>query len=137
MASSWKLPTFANEEALDWLDDLVDERDMYFIHNTLEIIADYPPDEKPEPWDCACALAAAEMVAAAKGHPPVEFPMEAQEWLEAYGLEVDPEVTGLASKALERIASNSLLKDELDASGELPVWHSEVNSLRSRLGIHA
>ncbi|MGH7192679.1 MAG: DUF4259 domain-containing protein [Candidatus Saccharimonadales bacterium] len=99
---NWRLATFSNEQARDWLDDLVEERDVYFIHNTLEIIADYPSAEKPESWDCCCALAAAEMVAAAAGNPPAEFPMEARDWLEAYGLEIDNEVLALTGKALDR-----------------------------------
>ena len=133
--STWNPTVFNNEEARDWLDDLVDERDIYFIHNTLEIIADYPPEEKPESWDCCCALAAAEMVAAAKGNPPGDFPSEAREWLDAYGLDVDNEVMSLTRKAIDRIQKSSLLKDELEAGGGLGQWQSAVSDLKKRLGL--
>jgi hypothetical protein len=133
--SNWRVATFSNEEACDWLDDLLEERDVYFIHNTLEIIADYPPGEKPESWDCCCALAAAEMVAAARGNPSAEFPMVARDWLEAYGLEIDDEILALAGKALDRVQEDSFLKDEFSESGELAQWQSSVNDLRKRCGI--
>jgi Domain of unknown function (DUF4259) len=129
------LTVFGNPEALDWLDDLVEERDVYFIHNTLEIISDYPSGEKPESWDCRCALAAAEMLAAARGNPPEQFPEEAREWLDAYGLDVDEEVMSLVEKALDRIQLASLLKDELDAAGNSLDWQNCVTGLRRRLGI--
>jgi hypothetical protein len=133
--SSWRLPTFENEEARDWLNDLIDERDVYFVHNTLEIIVDYPPGEKPECWDCCCALAAAEMVAAALGKPPADFPEEAQGWLDAYGLDVDNEVISLTIKAIERIGTNSCLKDELTADGDTASWQRNLDDLRKRLGL--
>lgn len=126
---------FANEEARDWLFDLFDERDIYFIHNTLEIIVDYPSSEKPESWDSLCALAAAELVAAARGNPSADFPPEARDWLDAYGMEVDNEVTTLARKAIDRVQSDSVLKDELEADGKSAEWQSVIKDLRHRLGL--
>src|SRR5579884_1746675 len=113
---------FAKREARDWLNDLLDERDVYFVHNTLEIVIDHPNNEKPDSWDCCCALAAAEIVAAARGKPPDDFPAEAQEWMDAYGFEADKDVIELARKAVERVQASSCLRDEADGNGQTAVW---------------
>jgi Domain of unknown function (DUF4259) len=132
--SAEQMQTFAKREARDWLNDLLDERDIYFVHNTLEIIVDYPADEKPDAWDCCCALAAAEIVAAACGHPPADLPEEAREWMDAYGFEADGDVVDLAKKALERVGSSSALRDEVDSSGQVAAWLKDVDDLRHRIG---
>ena len=132
---SWRANTFENSEALDWLSDLLDEDDLYFVHNTLEIIADYPPDEPPDAWDCICALAAAELVAAARGQPSAKFPPIAVEWLEAYGLEADQELMDFSAKAVERVASNSWLKQEWDQSESSQQWYESLDDLKRRLGV--
>lgn len=127
------MDTFGKREARDWLNDLLDERDVYFVHNTLEIIVDYPSDEKPDSWDCCCALAAAEIVAAARGKPPSQFPDEAREWMDAYGFEADGDVVDLARKAVARIQTNSCLKDECEGDGEATGWVKVVEDLSKRL----
>jgi hypothetical protein len=126
---------FGNEQALDWLSDLLDEQDVYFIHNTLEIIADYPGDEGPNIWDCHCALAAAEMVAAARGKPPADFPEAARRWLQSYPLELDEELMGLVQKALDRIELHSELKDSFAEGPGLPEWYELLGDLRNRTGL--
>lgn len=131
----WNAETFANREALDWLTDLVEERDVYFIHNTLQIIVDYPDGDKPDSWDCCCAIAAVEMLAACAGKPPTRFPADAREWIEAYGLAPDGEALALADKALQRVAQESCLRDEWQESGEIDRFDAAVSELKNRLGI--
>ncbi len=128
------MQTFAKPEARDWLNDLLDERDIYFVHNTLEIIVDYPSDEKPDAWDCCCAMAAAEIVAAACGKPPADFPEEAREWMEAYGFEADSDVIELARKALERLGHSCASPDWVDSGHQAADWLKDVEDLRHRLG---
>jgi hypothetical protein len=125
--------TFANSEAREWLSDLLEESDVYFIHNTVEIVVDYPAEDTLESWDCCCALAAAEMVAAARGNPPPQFPMEASAWLKTCGFDVDEEVMGLALKAIERIESEATLKAELEDGDQLVGFQGMLTDLRRRL----
>jgi hypothetical protein len=131
---AWAAHSFGNEEALDWLNDLFDERDIYFIHNTLEIIAEFPPEDKPEAWDCCCAIAASEMVAAASGKPSSEFPQAAKEWLDAYGFQADDEALELARKAVDRVQTNSRLKEHWEKSSRSAEWYHCLSDLRTRLG---
>jgi len=129
----WGPESFANDEALDWLCDLIDEDDPFFVHNTLDIIVDYPGDEPPEAWDCSCALAAAEMVAAAKGKPPPEFPKAANVWLERHNIEIDPQLLTSALKAVERVRTNSELQQVWDDSPEKDSWYKSLADLINRL----
>lgn len=134
MANS-ELQSFGNEQSLDWLSDLLDEDDIYFVHNTLEIIADYPPDESPDVWDCNCAVAAAEIVAAIKGNPCDDLPPPAVRWLQKHPMEADEELMDLVTKAIGRIEARSELKlfwDEAELGGE---WQESLADLRVRLGI--
>jgi hypothetical protein len=130
---AWSAEPFGNSEALDWLTDLIDEHDMYFIHNTLEIIAELSPSEKPEAWDCICAVAAAEMVAAALGKPGKSLPNEAREWLDAYAFEADDEAKELANKAVARVEAESELRDAWEESGESADWYRSLADLKARL----
>ncbi len=127
--------SFGNDGALDWLNDLFDEQDPYFIRNTLEIIVDFPPHEKPESWDCCCALAAAEIVAAASGQPSCDLPPQVKEWLDAYDFKADEEALTLARKAVQRIQSDSELKDEWLESSSSQGWYHCLTDLGRRLGI--
>lgn len=129
----WGPQSFANDEALDWLCDLIDEDDPFFVHNTLDIIVDYPGDEPPEAWDCSCALAAAELVAAANGKPPEEFPQAANVWLERHTIEIDPQLLTSASRAVERVKSNSELQQLWDESPEKEDWYKCLADLIGRL----
>lgn len=126
---------FLNEESLDWLRDLLDEQEIYFINDTLELIADYPPGESPDLWDCHCALAAAEMVAAAKGHPPAKFPKAAKAWLDRNEFVPDEELLQFAVKALSRIEADSDLKKYWDAHSDSALWYESMAHLRERLGL--
>lgn len=132
---AWAAHSFGNDEALDWLNDLFDERDIYFIHNTLEIIVDFPANDKPEAWDCCCALAAAEMVAAATGHPAADLPAEAKDWLEAYEFPTDDEAMTLARKAIQRIEENSWLREHWQESNDAENWYRALNDLKARLAM--
>lgn len=131
---TWSAASFGNDDALDWLGDLVDEQDPDFVMNTLEIVADFPGFEPPEAWDCCCALAAAEMVAAARGAPPAEFPDGAKRWLAATELCVDEELLSIARKAISKVLSQSRLKDLWDESEYKGQWYQEMESLQQRLG---
>jgi hypothetical protein len=130
---AWATDSFGNDEALDWLRDLIDEHDIYFIHNTLEIIVEFPPSEQPDSWDCCCALAAAEMVAAAHGKPGDSLPSEAKEWLDAYDFEADEEAVVLAQKAVDRIERDSELRELWDDSAEKAGWYASLADLKARL----
>lgn len=126
--------TFGNREALDWLSDLVEEGDPFFIHYTLEIIVDYPTQELPEAWDSLCALAAGEVVAAALGKPAVNFPGPGFDWLAGNELSVDAELLQLAVKAVSKVGADSLLKMEFEEDTLQHEFQTNVANLLTRLG---
>ena len=130
---TWSAKSFGNEQSLDWLADLVEESDPYFIHNTFEIVLECSDVEEPEAWDCNSALAAAEIVAAARGNPPDEFPLGAQKWLIQNPLHLDDELLSLAVKAVRKIETHSELKRLWDANEHRLEWHESIADLKNRL----
>jgi hypothetical protein len=124
---AWGAGTFDNDDALDWLDDLVDGASDA-IRGALEATE----AESIEAPDASSALAAAEVVAAALGNPAADLPGEVSDWLEANGAKSAAALAPLARQAVERIRANSELKDlweETDPSE----WTAAVDDLHKRL----
>ncbi len=124
---AWGAGTFDNDDALDWLDDLMDGADDA-IRDALESTG-ADPLEAP---DASSALAAAEVVAAALGHPAADLPGEVSDWLEEHGTKQAAALAPLARQAVERVSANSELKDLWD-EGDPAGWNAAVDDLRQRL----
>jgi len=125
---AWGPGPFDNDDALDWIDDLI-ESGINALGATLEIAADGDTLEAP---DASMALAAAEVVAALYGSPARELPGEVIEWVADYGRALPDELAPLARKAAERVRRESELKDlweESDPAG----WYAAVDDLLRRL----
>jgi hypothetical protein len=124
---AWGAGTFDNDDALDWLDDLVDGADDA-IRDALEA-TDAEHIEGP---DASSALAAAEVVAAALGHPAADLPGEVSDWLEANDAKSAAALAPLALRAVDRVRQNSELKDLWEESDPAE-WNAAVDDLRKRL----
>lgn len=131
--SAWSPNSFDNDDALDWLDDLCDSGDEYVVGAALAVVADWPDGEFLEAIDCCVAIAAAEMVAAAMGMPPADFPQEAEEWLERTAPEYGKQEAVLARRAIARIKANSELKDIWKESELYEEWLGAIEDLERRL----
>lgn len=124
---AWGAGTFDNDDALDWLDDLVDGADDA-IRDALESTG-AEPLEAP---DASSALAAAEVVAAALGRPAADLPGEVSDWLQASDARSAAALAPLARQAVERVRANSELKDLWEESDPAK-WTAAVDDLRKRL----
>ena len=129
---AWGPGVFENDDASDWVWELEDDSDGSVIIEALSAVVDTPVDEQPEAPECSNALAAAEVVAAARGNKAVELPTEASVWIQAHSDLVEPGLLALASGAVERIAIDSELKDLWDEAGD-EAWGAVVSDLLSRL----
>ena len=69
---------FGNDEATDWLYDLEETYGAELLAEAFDTIT---KGEFHEQADCCIALAAAEIVAAAKGKPAPDLPEDARKWL--------------------------------------------------------
>jgi len=129
---AWGPGVFENDDAGDWVWELEDDADGSVIIEALSVVVDTPIDEQPEAGDSSNALAAAEVVASARGPRSPGLPTEASVWIAAHAALVDRSWLALASGAVERIAIDSELKDLWDNAGD-DAWSDVVADLLSRL----
>ncbi len=85
--------------------------------------------------DSSNALAAAEVVAALNG-APTSSAIVVEDYLPVIarsGIPVTGELTALALRAIDRVASDSELKELWDEVDDAPAWRAEVAALRERV----
>jgi hypothetical protein len=129
---AWGAGVFENDDAGDWVWELEDDNDASVLHEALAAAVDTPLDEPVEAPDASNALAAAEIVAAARGRHGAQLPSEAREWIGRNAAVVDARTVALATAAVERISINSELKD-LWEDAQSDEWSLVVSDLLERL----
>jgi len=129
---AWGPGPFQNDDASDWVWDLESDDDGSVVIEALSIIVDTPIDDLPEATECNNALAAAEVVASARGPRSPGLPDEAIVWISAHASRIDRSWLTLASGAVERVMLYSELKDLWDETSD-DTWHAGVADLVARL----
>jgi Domain of unknown function (DUF4259) len=132
-AGAWGYGTFENDDALDWLDDLQRQSNSQLLVTALG--AADPHAKYIEAAQCSQALAAAEIVAAARGHASKTLPADAVQWVKRVKLTVTAEFLGAARSAVEtcRNSDHSELRALWLESKQPSPWLAETASLLSRL----
>jgi hypothetical protein len=131
---AWGTSSFANDDALDWLAELEMSTEWTDVRSALEAV--HRGDYVDAPTG-AVALAAAEVVAAARGRVGADMPEEVTDWL-ADAATMDPALVALAVRAVEAVAASGhtselrTLWDDADAD-DRDAWHAGVVDLRARL----
>jgi hypothetical protein len=131
---AWGCGGFENDNALDFVGDLADGAGIDRLGEALAAVAKAPPGVQADASAASTALAAAEVVAGARGQPCAGFPEEATEWLGAHG----PAAAGfrdLAMAAVKRIAAGSELKELWDEADppDRDGWRAAMADLERRL----
>jgi hypothetical protein len=130
----WGPGSFENDDAQEWLTTLaslgVDDLQVPLVR-----AADN--DAYMETAESSVAIAAAEAVAALKQVPSPVLPKEIAEWVGRVTSQTTntaiPEFAALAARAVQRIRTNSELKDLwLEADG-LNEWSANLRDLETRL----
>lgn len=127
---TWDATAFGNDAAADFAADLVEAGDIARIAEALRAAAD--TEDYLEAPESQQALAAAEIVAAMTGRATGDLPEDVASWAVERG-PADADLTALARRAVERIASDSELK-ELWEEADASEWKAQVSDLRERLG---
>jgi len=127
---AWGYNSFENEDAMDWLADLIDLGDA-MIDEAFERIEDSRDDTLSSDF-CACAIAAAEVVAALHGKPALELPEELIGWLKGHTGTTSARLQA-AKKAVLAIRQDSGLRDDWSPSDDFEAWQAGVDKLISRL----
>lgn len=124
---------FSNDEATDWLFDLEETCGAELLAEAFDVIT---KGEFHEQADCCIALAAAEIVAAAKGKPAPDLPEDARKWLGNQDTADVTKIKGLNKKAItavKKVQAHSELRDQWEDSDEWHSWNTVVEGLLKRL----
>jgi Domain of unknown function (DUF4259) len=128
---AWGAGVFENDTALDWLDAL-ERTGAAAVNAALRSLPDAAAGYV-DADQASDALAAAEIVAASRGHPAAELPGEAADWVQAHGPSVPYDLTEVAVDAVARIRTDSELRDLWEESGA-DEWYAALDDLLARLG---
>jgi hypothetical protein len=127
----WGSGSFENDDAQDFLGELesltIDE-----LKQKLTRAADH--EGYLEALESSIAVAAAEVVATAKGAPPATVPQQITDWVGKIDGTPSPEMSDLARRAAERVRTNSELKDLWQEAEGLNEWSAALRDLEGRLG---
>lgn len=127
---AWGEEVFENDSAEEWGEQLTSQNGTAFVLRPLRSIAKTRVGLVLEADSCACALAAAEVIAAAQGYPCRGLPEEINEWLAKKVFVPGTEEVQLARDAVARIASGSELKELWDDDR---AWSTGLKKLLERL----
>lgn len=130
---SWDVSPFGNDEARDWLAELILGTSTDPVFRALVEAARVRPDEFFETPECERAIAAAEIVAAARGVPAEDVPAELTRWLAEHKLVAGDQIAQVAVRVLDRIASDSELKQVWDDTDSAQEWYSSLRDIQARL----
>jgi hypothetical protein len=133
MAGAWDIGSFDNDDALDWIAELERADNPGVLTATFSGIN--AKSKYVEAPDCSIALAAAEVVAAARGRASKGLPAEAAAWVKRVRPTIGPDLLQQARTAVTfcRDNANSELRQLWLDSKHLQGWLADTANLLSRL----
>jgi hypothetical protein len=132
---AWGQGVFEDDAACDWLDQLAGSgkpAGSKAIEKAIAAALKAKPG-RLENDEASMALAAAEVVSAARGHPHADLPREATEWLQLSAFVPQEELTKRSIQAVERIREDSELAELWAEAKELGAWKRGIGNLLVRL----
>jgi hypothetical protein len=122
---------FGNDEAADWVDDLEDSSGTKLLTQAL---AAAEKSAYIESLDCCVALAAAETIATANGHPPEDLLDGVRDWVKKQQ-DTGPikALTARAAKVVRKLQNKSELRDLWEESDDWRAWQQVIEGLLRRL----
>jgi|GEM_PF-567060 hypothetical protein len=133
---AWGTGSFENDDALDFVVRLEREGEAA-VRAALEDVTGLDARDYLEAPEASSAIAASEVVAAARDGDVSRLPKAAQDWLHGYGGNlVTPTLLAPAHRAVERILMQSELKELWEEGGadvQSEAWANGVRQLIARL----
>ena len=134
---AWGTDSFANDDAMDWVADLEETRDLSAVRAALDAVTEREAPYIDAPLG-SVAIAAAEVVAALRGRAHTGLPDEVSEWVRVVDGAVDPALVTLAARAVHAVVDDPARSELRDlwneAAGEdLLAWQASVADLQQRL----
>jgi hypothetical protein len=133
---AWGYGNFENDAALDFV-AMVQSDGIQFMYDIIEKVADLEEEEYIESDDACMALAAIEYVVASKGNPAPDLREDIVEWIVQNEFLAEDLVLPIALKAVNRILTNSELRDLWFEGGDAYAkdWLISVNNLKERIAL--
>lgn len=128
---AWNSGSFDNDDAIDWLDQLVAADDIGMLRETLNMSKlDYL--EAPV---AACVLCACEIIVALRGRPSPDLPDIARAWTESHANLDVSSLLRFGIKGIDRVLAEDSELNELwrENAFEYDAWKNNVLSLKARL----
>jgi tetratricopeptide (TPR) repeat protein len=130
---SWDVTPFGNDEAREWLAHLMEGASSDQVFRALLGAAKIGAKDYFQAPECERAIAAAEIVASARGKPSAVNPPELTTWLSQCHLVAGDHIADVAIKVLDRITANSELKQVWDDTDSASEWYANVEDIQRRL----
>jgi hypothetical protein len=128
---AWGYESFENDSALDWVAELARSDNHSILTSALAALL--TTDDYIDVDESSAAIAAAEVVAALKGHPHPTVPDAVSTWVQAHPLALDRDLQEQAIQAILRVEQESELQELWAESEDYEQWKSSLQNLRSRL----
>jgi len=138
---TWGVLNFENDGAADFAHEVM-ENGKGTIKTSIEaIINSGTGDDNPEAPECEEALAAIEFIAAAKGNPSSDCAPEVLDWIKSNDVlnfrsglfRKKVNIEDLARTAIDRISTDSEMKELWEDSDEYDEWQKVVLDLKERI----
>jgi hypothetical protein len=130
--STFGYDIFENDEAIAWMEELLDSPGIDLLGGTLHAAIDHDKDALGRS-QAERALAAAETIAVWHGHAGDGTPLEIIDWVAHQETPLPPDLLQLARSAVERVTVASELAREWEREGELEEWKIVADDLTERL----
>lgn len=130
---TWGNGIFENDDALDWVAAFCDEPNILMVRNTLAAVTDLDDAEYLEAPECSKAIVAAEALATLHGKGMGKAPEKFQEAMASLPPQHDPDLVRTAMSALNRIKTDSELKELWQEATDPGQYHGVVEDLERRL----
>jgi hypothetical protein len=130
---AWGAGSFENDDAADWVADLLAVTDASEIEKALDQILNREPGAYIDLPEANNAIAAAEVVAAAIEAPSDSLPADVAGWVKGHGASISAEIYRKAYEAVGIVAVDSEANDLWSESESVEEWRSAIVDLQKRL----
>jgi hypothetical protein len=132
-AGRWAADTLSNDDASDFLDQIVPNGSVEAIRSVLD--AALNPGSPVSDESASRALAAAEMIAAMVGNPSRYLPAPCKAWAVLHSKDANRNLIESALRAVDRVVKDSDTQELMQEGGakNLQDWQASVTNLKARL----
>ena len=131
--SAWGISNFENDTALDWVNEIIQEREVTSLEESITSFVNDFSVEDTSLMDCSKFLTIAETLAALIGSPDEDFPEELKDWVESKYIKIEESTIDNAKRGVKLIMTDSEAKEMYLDSGYFKSWEKAQKDLIKRL----